>query len=127
MIYLGSPVFKIARLLFVAMFSVHLFACIFFRVKISSAFAPGDVTTFYTSKNVAEDVSSDLDLENSVLHALHALLAKFYFLQDLGEQYVSLFFKYFVQMISLCIFHPMSVAVGLLLLRPHDVHNCWLW
>jgi hypothetical protein len=58
-IYLGSPVFKIARLLFIAMFSVHLFACIFFRVKVASAFAPEDVTTFYTSKNVAEDVSVD--------------------------------------------------------------------
>jgi hypothetical protein len=55
-IYLGSPVFKIARLLFVAMFSVHLFACIFFRVKVSSALTPEDVTAFYTSKNVAEDV-----------------------------------------------------------------------
>ena len=57
-IYLGSAVFKIARLLFIAMFSVHLFACIFFRVKVASAFAVEDVTTFYTSKNVAEDVSA---------------------------------------------------------------------
>jgi hypothetical protein len=56
-IYLGSPVFKIARLLFVAMFSVHLFACIFFRVKVSSALSPEDVAAFYSSKNVAEDVS----------------------------------------------------------------------
>jgi hypothetical protein len=56
-IYLGSAVFKIARLLFVAMFSVHLFACIFFRVKIASAFSPEDVTIFYTSKNIAENVS----------------------------------------------------------------------
>ena len=57
MIYLGSPVFKITRLLFVAMFSVHLFACIYFRVKVSSASTPEDITTFYTSKNVAENVS----------------------------------------------------------------------
>ena len=57
-IYLGSPVFKIARLLFVAMFSVHLFACIFYRVKISSAFTPEDVVTFYSTKNVAENVSA---------------------------------------------------------------------
>jgi hypothetical protein len=56
-IYLGSPVFKIARLLFIAMFSVHLFACIFFRVKVVSAFAAEDVATFYTSRNVAENVS----------------------------------------------------------------------
>jgi hypothetical protein len=59
-IYLGSPVFKIARLLFVAMFSVHLFACIFFRVKVSSASKPEDVAIFYTSKNVPDNVSNDL-------------------------------------------------------------------
>ena len=59
MIYLGSPVFKIARLLFIAMFSVHLFACIFFRVKVASAPTPEDVTAFYTSKNVAENVSTN--------------------------------------------------------------------
>ncbi len=58
MIYLGSSVFKIARLLFIAMFSVHLFACIFFRVKVASASTPEDVATFYTSKNVAEDVGT---------------------------------------------------------------------
>jgi hypothetical protein len=56
-IYLGSAVFKIARLLFVAMVSVHLFACIFFRVKIMSAASEADVSAFYTSKNVSEDVS----------------------------------------------------------------------
>ena len=60
MIYLGSAVFKIARLLFIAMFSVHLFACIFFRVKVASAFAAEDVTVFYTSKNVPEDVRIEL-------------------------------------------------------------------
>ncbi len=57
MIYLGSAVFKIARLLFVAMFSVHFFACLFFRVKTVSADSADDVTAFYTSKNVAQDVS----------------------------------------------------------------------
>lgn len=57
MIYLGSAVFKIARLLFIAMFSVHMFACIFYRIKIISAFAPEDVSLFYTSKNVPADVS----------------------------------------------------------------------
>ncbi len=56
-IYLGSAVFKIARLLSVAMVSVHLFACIFFRVKVISAAAEEDVAAFYTSKNIAEDVS----------------------------------------------------------------------
>ncbi len=56
-IYLGSAVFKIARLLFIAMFSVHMFACIFFRVKIASAIYAEDVTLFYTSKNVPANVS----------------------------------------------------------------------
>ena len=60
MIYLGSAVFKIARLLFIAMFSVHLFACIFFRVKVASAFSVDDVAAFYTTKNVAADVSANL-------------------------------------------------------------------
>jgi hypothetical protein len=55
-IYLGSAIFKIARLLFVAMFSVHLFACVFFRVKSSSASTPEDVSAFYSSKNVADNV-----------------------------------------------------------------------
>jgi hypothetical protein len=57
-IYLGSAVFKIARLLFIAMFSVHLFACIFFRVKVASAATTEEVAAFYISKNVAEDVSA---------------------------------------------------------------------
>ncbi len=57
-IYLGSAIFKIARLLFVALFSVHMFACLFFRVKIASASTPEDVTAFYASKNTANDVSS---------------------------------------------------------------------
>jgi hypothetical protein len=56
-IYLGSGIFKIARLLFIAMFSVHMFACVFFRVKIVSAAVPEDVTAFYTSRNVASNVS----------------------------------------------------------------------
>jgi hypothetical protein len=55
-IYLGSAVFKIARLLFIAMFSVHMFACLFYRVKIISS-AAEDVALFYTSKNVPENVS----------------------------------------------------------------------
>ena len=59
-IYLGSAVFKIARLLFIAMFSVHMFACVFYRVKIISAFASEDVTAFYTSKNVPLDVSIEV-------------------------------------------------------------------
>ncbi len=56
-IYLGSAIFKIARLLFVAVFSVHLFACCFYRVKISSAATQEDVIAFYESKQVSNDVS----------------------------------------------------------------------
>ncbi len=56
-IYLGSAIFKIARLLFIALFSVHFFACVFFRVKVVSAVSPEHVTEFYSSKNVASNVS----------------------------------------------------------------------
>ncbi len=68
--------FKIARLLFIAMFSVHLFACIFFRVKVASASAVEDVAAFYTSKNVAEDVSANSN-QNTFKHhnASSSLLA----------------------------------------------------
>jgi hypothetical protein len=82
-IYLGSPVFKIARLLFVAMFSVHLFACIFYLVKNSSAFAPEDVATFYTSKNVEESVSANLCQFDILVSYM------IFFMQDLGGKYVS--------------------------------------
>ncbi len=56
-VYLGSAVFKIARLTFIALFCVHLFACIFFRVKELSAADPADVVAFYTSKDILDDVS----------------------------------------------------------------------
>ena len=74
-IYLGSAVFKIARLLFIAMFSVHMFACIFFRVKVASAFTPEDVTVFYTSKNVPEDVSLEFRKKASSLPRHNFFLA----------------------------------------------------
>jgi hypothetical protein len=86
-IYLGSASFKIARLLFVAMFSVHLFACIFFRVKVVSADSPDDVALFYTSKNVAEDVStSGIACTGMPLpfNDNYCIVE-----QDLGQQYVS--------------------------------------
>ncbi len=56
-VYLGSAVFKIFRLTFIALFSVHLFACIFFWVKSESANSPEDVTEFYTSRNANDLVS----------------------------------------------------------------------
>ncbi len=56
-VYLGAALFKILRLLLIGAFSVHFFACIFFRVKIVSAMNPDDVDHFYSSRNVGEDVS----------------------------------------------------------------------
>jgi hypothetical protein len=51
-LYFGSSMFKIARLLFVALLSVHFCACAFYRVKNESASSPEDVRTFYLSKGV---------------------------------------------------------------------------
>ncbi len=48
----GSSVYKIARLLVIAILSIHLFACAFFRVKKESALSPEDVDSFYESRNV---------------------------------------------------------------------------
>jgi hypothetical protein len=74
-IYLGSAIFKIARLLLIAMFSVHIFACVFFRVKIVSAATPEDVDAFYTSKNVPSDVSRNKEtIGFSHIGYLHANL-----------------------------------------------------
>jgi hypothetical protein len=56
-VYVGSPLFKIVRLIIIAIFSIHLFACIFYRVKEVSAVSQDDVTAFYVSKNVDEGVS----------------------------------------------------------------------
>jgi hypothetical protein len=56
-VYFGSSLFKILRLLIIAIFSIHLFACIFYRVKETSALSPDDVTEFYISRNAADDVS----------------------------------------------------------------------
>ncbi len=58
MVYLGSAIFKIARLTFIALFFVHLFACIFYRIKETSADSPEEVVAFYSSKRVEADVSA---------------------------------------------------------------------
>jgi hypothetical protein len=55
-VYLGSAVFKIARLLVVATACVHLFACAFHRVKKESAASPEDVALFYSSRNIDDKV-----------------------------------------------------------------------
>jgi hypothetical protein len=52
-VFVGSAWYKMLRLLFVAGFAVHLFACIFFQVKSNN----DNVTAFYSAKNVIEDVS----------------------------------------------------------------------
>jgi hypothetical protein len=51
-LYFGSSVFKIIRLLIIALFSIHFFACAFYRVKYESAISPADVEAFYWSRNV---------------------------------------------------------------------------
>ena len=48
---LGAAAYKIGRLLFVAMLSVHLFACAFHRIKHETA-SEADAEAFYRSKNV---------------------------------------------------------------------------
>ena len=55
-VYLGSFVFKITRLLVIAVSSVHIFACLFYKVKEVSAASPDDVLSFYTSRDVGEKV-----------------------------------------------------------------------
>jgi hypothetical protein len=57
-LYFGSAMFKIGRLLLIAMMCVHVFACLFFRVKKESAASPDDVTAFYASKAVDPDVGA---------------------------------------------------------------------
>jgi hypothetical protein len=52
----GSAIFKIIRLLFIAMLSVHLFACAFFRVKKESAVSQEDVENFYLARNTQSTV-----------------------------------------------------------------------
>ena len=56
----GASIFKIARLLSIALLSVHLFACAFYRVKKETANSPDDVVSFYSSKNVDPTVSPAL-------------------------------------------------------------------
>ncbi len=59
-LYCGSSMFKIARLLFVALLSVHFFASAFYRVKNETAENQDDVDLFYQSKGVDPKVSNIL-------------------------------------------------------------------
>ncbi len=58
-VYLGSAVFKIFRLTFIALFFVHLFACLFFWVKLENATSPEEVIEFYTSRNANDKVGQE--------------------------------------------------------------------
>jgi hypothetical protein len=56
----GSAIFKIIRLLFIAMLSVHFFACAFYRVKKESAVNQEDVENFYLARNTQSTVRAYL-------------------------------------------------------------------
>ena len=51
MLFFGSSIFKIGRLLFIALLSVHLFACAFFRVKRETS-SQEEIDNFYLLRNV---------------------------------------------------------------------------
>jgi hypothetical protein len=52
----GSAIFKTFRLLFIAMLSVHIFSCAFYRVKKESAVSQDDVDNFYLVRNTQSTV-----------------------------------------------------------------------
>ena len=56
MVFFGSSIFKIVRLVVIAAFSVHFFACMFYRVKQDSNDSD-TVADFYLSKNADPQVS----------------------------------------------------------------------
>ena len=52
----GAPIFKIARLLTIALIMVHLFACAYYRVKKETTDVD-DFDSFFTARNVDPAVS----------------------------------------------------------------------
>ncbi len=54
---LGHPVFSILRLLLFTVMMVHLFACLFYRIKKDSAASEEDVNAFYKFFRVDPTVS----------------------------------------------------------------------
>ena len=102
-LYFGPAIFKISRLLVIAMSCVHIFACVFYRVKKESAENIEAMEQFYSSRNVDPNVSIDLTLHS----APHILYFELIFavsscsfnssiwsevelcVQDLGQTYVS--------------------------------------
>jgi hypothetical protein len=102
-VYLGSAIFKIARLTFIALFFVHLFACIFYRVKETSAESPEDVAAFYSAKRANVSFTSwslggmvsfqfqtgtYCNLVRFKVQFTDALLLRMLRMQDLPSQYV---------------------------------------
>lgn len=65
-VFFGSAAFKMLRLFLVAAFSVHLFACVFYRVKDSSDDQDA-VMSFYEVKEASYDVSASfVRLESAI-------------------------------------------------------------
>ncbi len=130
-VYLGAALFKILRLLLVGAFSVHFFACIFFRVKVATAVHPEDVILFYSSRNVEEHVRNGSLCWATFIFKLTVLWFCF-FVQDLMNQYVRMSQKslrwYQLQMtINLKLIHVICCAVSLFLLRAYNFHNGRIW
>ncbi len=89
MLYFGSAIFKIARLLFIFMLCVHIFACIYYRVKLDTTLNPNDVEEFYASNNVSQNVSSSTSFPLLAL-CYSALIRAFWLWQELARAYVRL-------------------------------------
>ena len=64
----GAPIFKIARLLTIALIMVHLFACAYYRVKKETTDAD-DFDSFFTSRNVDPAVSPSPRRTHAHAHA----------------------------------------------------------
>jgi hypothetical protein len=52
----GHPAYAILRLLLIAMIAIHLFACLFYRIKKESAASQEEVVVFYKAFNVDSTV-----------------------------------------------------------------------
>uniref|UniRef100_A0A7S0MT42 Ion transport domain-containing protein n=1 Tax=Cryptomonas curvata TaxID=233186 RepID=A0A7S0MT42_9CRYP len=71
-LYFGSAIFKIGRLLIIAMLGVHIFACIYYRIKRDTTPNSDDVEAFYQSKYVDQD-----DLPRAYLVCFYYVLTTF--------------------------------------------------
>jgi hypothetical protein len=140
-LYFGPAIFKISRLLVIAMSCVHIFACVFFRVKKDSAASNDDVDQFYISRNVDPNVSVRIDCLFEVMTK-----SKFQFecagsrtdvckrmclvIIDCLHHLILHSFHFTPTCASLCLlmltdlFYNFSVC--LLLLCAHHVHDSWI-